>query len=236
MTPLARRHTHFDRIAHAYNETIPAHVREHYLRRRVTLVREHLPSGCIVDAGCGTGTLMAALAAAGLRPLGVDDSLAMLEQQPDSGRGRVAQGLAHQLPLRDASVDGAICVATLHHLIDRAAVTATIRDMVRVTRSGGVVILWDHNPLNPYWPIFMRRLPQDAGGYRLVPLRFILRAARTIPSVARIQAIRTGGIPDFVPAAWLPLMARVEHWWESTPILRNFLAHNVVILHVRRAP
>ena len=31
--------------------------------------------------------------------------------------------------------------------------------MMRVTKPGGRVIIWDHNPANPYWPVIMSKAP-----------------------------------------------------------------------------
>ena len=37
------------------------------------------------------------------------------------------------------------------------------------TRPGGRVLVWDHNPRNPYWGRLMARVPQDTGEERLIP-------------------------------------------------------------------
>jgi hypothetical protein len=100
--------------------------------------------------------------------------------------------------------------------------------MGRVVRPGGHVLLWDHNPLNPYWPILMKRVPQDSGDERLVPLGEIMadvRAAGLRPVTAR----RLGLIPDFVPAGLMPLARVAERVVESVPPLSLLAAHNVVI-------
>ena len=43
--------------------------------------------------------------------------------------------------------------------------------MVRVARPGGRILVWDHNPRNPYWGRLMARVPQDTGEERLIPER-----------------------------------------------------------------
>jgi len=145
----------------------------------------------------------------------------------------LVQGLTHQLPFRNASVEGVYTVALFHHLIEPWLIVETINEMVRVTKPGGTVILWDHNALNPYWPHLMRRLPQDAEGVRLVPLSEILRTVRTLPAVARVEVKRTGAIPEFLPAWCVSWAAYLERVVEAIPIVRNFLAHNVVILSMQ---
>ncbi len=71
--------SHFDEIAGEYDESLPAHVVEHYLRKRVAFVLEHCPRGRGLDVGCGTGVLAARLADAGYEMTGVDPSEGMLD-------------------------------------------------------------------------------------------------------------------------------------------------------------
>ena len=72
-------------------------------------------------------------------------------------------GVTTALPFADNSFDLTLTVATLHHLETPERVAATVDEMGRVVRHGGFVVLWDHNPANPYWPILMKRVPQDSG-------------------------------------------------------------------------
>jgi hypothetical protein len=100
--------------------------------------------------------------------------------------------------------------------------------MGRVVRSGGYVLLWDHNPLNPYWPILMKRVPQDSGDERLVPLGEILADVRAA-GLQLVTARRLGLIPDFVPAGLMPLARTAERLVETVPPLSLVAAHNVVV-------
>ena len=71
--------SHFDSIASVYDESLPAHVVEHYLRKRTAFVLAHCPRGDGLDVGCGTGVLAERLASAGYQMVGVDPSKGMLE-------------------------------------------------------------------------------------------------------------------------------------------------------------
>ncbi len=72
--------SHFDEIATVYDESLPAHVVEHYLRKRAAFVAQVCPAGAALDVGCGTGALAAAAGRTGLRrSSGVDPSEGMLE-------------------------------------------------------------------------------------------------------------------------------------------------------------
>ena len=102
--------------------------------------------------------------------------------------------------------------------------------MCRVTRSGGNVVVWDHNPKNPYWPLLMKRVPQDSGDERLVPQEEVVAdlGAAGVPAPA-IRAHRSGLVPDFTPPALLGLAQALERAVEVTPGLNIFCAHNVVV-------
>ncbi len=230
--------SHFDRIAGAYNRSLPSHVVAHYLDRRFDLLREVVPPpGPVLDVGCGTGLLAWKLNTAGYAVTGLDASRGMLsegEALPGYPGGIVelfyrVQGDATHLPFRDCSFPAVVTIATLHHIVAPDLVRAAIHEMLRVTTPCGAAVIWDHNPLNPYWPFLMRRVPQDEGDTRLVPLSEILAAL----DGASVQAFRRGWVPDFVPAWGLPALAILERTLEAVPGIKAFAAHNVVIVRKR---
>jgi SAM-dependent methyltransferase len=137
------------------------------------------------------------------------------------------------LPFRAKSFDGVVTIATIHHVIDRPLLREMIREMARVTVPGGRIILWDHNPNNPYWRWLLPRLPQDAGGVRLVGLRELLAIARALPDVEVEATWRSGAVPEFAPLRWLPVFQRIERCLERCWGLRRVMAHNVVVLRKR---
>jgi hypothetical protein len=100
--------------------------------------------------------------------------------------------------------------------------------MVRVTRPGGRVLVWDHNPRNPYWGRLMARVPQDTGEERLIPESEVL-AGLSAGGAQIVEALQLGLVPDFVPRRLLPVAAAAEHGVERTPLLRRLAAHNVVL-------
>ena len=221
-------HDHFDRIAGVYDESLPAHVRGHYRTKRVRFIERLLPRGSVLDVGCGTGDLTMAIAARGYRVVGLDRSLGMLEVF--RGRaGRAVQGSSDAVPFRSGSFDLVVTVATLHHVGGPDAIRAMLGDLVRVARSpGGVVLVWDHNPRNPYWPLLMKRLPQDQDGCRLVPLDEILDGL-VRAGIRGVRVVRSGWVPDFAPRPLLPLFRALEWLLERLPVIQTFGAHNVVI-------
>jgi SAM-dependent methyltransferase len=227
-TPTAPQ-TDFDTVAERYDASLPGHVVEHYLAKRVALIRRYCPPGPALDLGCGTGRLAERLADAGYAVIALDPSRGMLRQlrgRHPSFPGVVATGEA--LPFADGTFALTYCVAVMHHVAEPPAVRRTLLEMARVTRPGGHVLIWDHNPRNPYWPLLMRRVPQDTGAERLIPEAEIL-AGLLAGGAHPILSAQLGLVPDFVPPPVLGLAAAVERVVEAIPGVRRLCAHNVVL-------
>ncbi len=102
------------------------------------------PDAQVVDVGCGNGRHARALAFAGHRVVAVDFARNLLVIGRRGSRGRTwgqqilwVQGDADRLPLRDGSVDAALCVAVLHHLPSVDERVGALREIRRVLRAGG---------------------------------------------------------------------------------------------------
>lgn len=219
----------FDRIATAYDESLPAHVVAHYLEKRTDFVAGCCPPGRGLDVGCGTGVLAARLAGRGFEMTGLDPSAGMLEvmgaEHPEVAAVR---GSGDELPFEADSFDLVLTVAALHHIADPAAVRATLAEMVRVCRPGGRIVVWDHNPRNPYWKLLMARVPQDDGSERLIGEREVLDGIRSGGGLPLFSQ-SLGFVPDFVPPGLMAAMGRVERVVEWTPLVRRLCAHNVIV-------
>ncbi len=221
--------TDFDAIADEYDQSLPAHVVEHYLVKRLAYIRRHTEPGLTLEVGCGTGLLAERVAAAGYDVVALDPSRGMLRQlhrRLPTLPSVVAAGGA--LPFAENSFSLTYCIAVMHHVAEPAAVRDTLTEMVRVTRPGGHVLIWDHNPRNPYWPLLMNRVPQDTGAERLIPEDEI-RSGLTLGGATVIDSAQLGLVPDFAPRALLGIAARIERAVEAIPGLRRLCAHNVVL-------
>jgi SAM-dependent methyltransferase len=219
----------FDAIAGIYDDVFAPHVTAHYLQRRVDYIRRYAPARTALDVGAGTGRLAARLAGHGLRVAAADPFPAMLERlRRRDPRIETVVARGDALPFADGAFDLAYSVAVMHHIADPRRVRGAIAEMVRVTRPGGRVLIWDHNPLNPYWPLLMRRVPQDNGSERLIPLRELVAAVEDAGAVV-LRAERRGLMPEFVPRRLLRPAAALERAVEATPGLRLLCSHNVVL-------
>jgi SAM-dependent methyltransferase len=221
--------SHFDSIAAVYDDSLPPHVVEHYLRKRTRFVLEHCPVGRGLDVGCGTGVLAARLARSGYQMTGIDPSEGMLEILRERAPAvQAVRASGTDLPVDDDSFDLVLSVATMHHIADPDDVRVTLAEMVRVAKPLGRILVWDHNPRNPYWGRLMARVPQDTGEERLVPEDEVVGGLRGA-GARLISSTQLGMIPDFTPRAGLRAAQAVERAVERTPLVRRLGAHNVIL-------
>jgi 2-polyprenyl-6-hydroxyphenyl methylase/3-demethylubiquinone-9 3-methyltransferase len=95
------------------------------------------PDAVLVDAGCGGGLLAPHVRRLGYRHVGVDLRRSGLEQCAARGVLPVTGDVA-ALPLADASADVVVAGEILEHVGD---LSATVAELCRVLRPGGLVVL-----------------------------------------------------------------------------------------------
>jgi SAM-dependent methyltransferase len=92
----------------------------------------------ILDAGCGTGSLLTWLSRfPGARGVGVDVSRDALGFCRQRGQDALAAASVQELPFPDASFDLAISADVLQHLPDPPGDASALRELFRVLRPGG---------------------------------------------------------------------------------------------------
>lgn len=217
----------YNKVADEYDATIPHHVALHYLKKRADFIGQTVKKGIILNVGCGLGHVDAELKKRGYAIVGIDLSKNMLLGAKKSINNLVC-GSSTRLPFKSQCFSGSISIVVLHHLITEENVKATIDEMCRVVEDGGTIIVWDHNPANPYWKILMKKLPQDSGEERLVSSEEIV--ADFIQSgIKFVHIYKLGFVPEFAPKSLLPLFRVIEAFVERAPIIRRIAAHNVVV-------
>lgn len=182
------------------------------LARQLADWLEVAPGQRAVDVGCGPGALTGVLA----ERLGADHVAAVDPSAPfvEACRSRfpgvdVRQGGAESLPFDDDSADVAAACLVVHFMTDPVA---GVREMARVTRSGGWVgaTVWDlkgsRAPMAPLWKAVAEVAPEHddetelQGGSR-DSLVGILEAA----GLAHVEAVEM---------AVTVTHATFEEWWE----------------------
>lgn len=112
------------------------------------LVEAQLPCDAFLDAGCGDGRYLAALARSGRWPdraVAVDISSRILETAGAAAAPHdveLVRANLEALPLEDASVDLVLCTQVVEHLLDPRA---GLGELARVLRPGGILVLTTDN-------------------------------------------------------------------------------------------
>ena len=118
----------------------------------------------VLDVGCGVGLLDRHLLDYVGRLHGVDASEAMIERaRREVPAAEYAVADAEALPYGDETFDVAFAVCVLHHVEGRDGRARLLREMARVTKRGGVAIVFEHNPLNPLTRKVVRSCAFDEG-------------------------------------------------------------------------
>jgi SAM-dependent methyltransferase len=117
----------------------------------------------VLDVGCGPGVTDAHLVGRVGELHGADVSQGLL----DAAAAANPQAAYHRfngdvLPFDEGAFDVSFAICVLHHVEppDRAAL---VREMRRVTRAGGLVTIYEHNPLNPLTRVAVSRCEFDKG-------------------------------------------------------------------------
>lgn len=116
--------------------------------RRFRMVCRHAdPTGKrVLDVGCGVGMYLAAFHQHTPHVFGVEVELEWAREAQCHAAG-VVQAVGESLPFADGSFDLTFSHEVLEHVTDDRAVLA---EMVRVTRPGGLVVLFVPNRLYPF--------------------------------------------------------------------------------------
>lgn len=103
----------------------------------------------LLDVGCGIGNYHPFLTPVVGSVSGVDVSSACIAKAQQRNPGvSYAVYDGDRLPYRDQQFDVTFCVCVLHHVPpDRWP--RFVGEMRRVTRPGGLVVIYEHNPANP---------------------------------------------------------------------------------------
>ena len=152
----------FDSYANQYEDLVDESVSftgrnsAFYAGRKVDILEEIVSAGIgpleelsVLDVGCGTGTTDQLLVSRVGSLHGVDISEEMLAQArasvPDA-EYRWYDG--EKLPFPDETFEVVVAICVLHH-VPLSSRYKFVSEMVRVARSGGIVAIFEHNPVNP---------------------------------------------------------------------------------------
>ncbi len=199
------------------------------------LVRRYGAGRDILEAGCGTGLLLAEATRIGRTAIGIDLSHGMLARARDRGL-RIVQGSLTSLPLPDNSVDLVYSMKVLAHV---PPIREAVQELARVTRPGGHLLLEFYNPRS------LRYLAKLIGGAapiaegttdRDVYTRYDTLAVAQSYLPADVELVTMRGVRVVTPTSHVfrvPLLAtlfeRAERLACDAPVLRNLGGFLIVV-------
>lgn len=160
------KNTYSEEVAHSIGFIHQSH--DFFTRSKalhlLRLVRRHLGKTSllsILDVGCGTGVTDALIASKFRSVHGVDIAAGVIEKARETNPGvdyRAYDGST--LPFDENSVDVSFAICVLHH-VEPPARQRFVSEMQRVTRPGGLIVIFEHNPLNPLTRLAVARCEFD---------------------------------------------------------------------------
>ena len=174
------------------------------------LLRKYVMGRDVLEVGCGTGLILRRVEPLARRAIGVDLSEGMLSQAAARGLD-VVEADARALPFADGSFDVTCSFKMLAHVPN---VEKAVREMTRVTRPGGHLLLEFYNPLS------IRYLTKRVAGPGRIsgesPEAVFTRwdppfeARRWLPD--NVDLIDFAGIRVLTPMAFIHRIPWIRHW------------------------
>ena len=162
----------------------------------------------VLDVGCGTGETDRFLARRFSALHGVDMSEGLIERAREAVPAVEYRSYdGGRLPYEDSSFDLSFCINVMHH-VPPPEWNRFVGEMRRATRPGGIVAVFEHNPLNPLTRRVVSRCSFDEDAV-------LLRRRRTkgLLAAAGLEPAEAGYIL-FLPLAarWARAVERPLRW------------------------
>lgn len=177
----------------------------------------------ILDFGAGVGTSVAHFrryfASARLTCIDVSQASLAIGVNRFGGIADFVAFDGRRLPFADGSFDCVFSACVFHH-IEPALHVGLLRELRRVLRPGGLIAIFEHNPLNPLTVHAVRNCPFDENAVliRATTLRKRLIAAGFSAAAARYRL--------FFPRA-LRRLRPLEQWMKWLPLGAQYYVYDV---------
>lgn len=162
----------------------------------------------VLDVGCGGGETDRFLDGRFASLSGTDVSQGLLAAAREANPGvDYRAGDGERLPYDDGAFDLSFCINVMHH-VPPPQWPRFVAEMGRVTRPGGLVAIFEHNPLNPLTRRVVSQCAFDEDA--------VLLSRRTATGLLRGAGLKPaeGGYVLFVPvrARWTTALDRSLRW------------------------
>jgi SAM-dependent methyltransferase len=217
------------RAAHAQNIKISGEEPDYFARYKIDEVTRRwrgmgrAAPAAVLDFGTGIGNSLPYLKAAfpQARLTGIDVSEKSLEvaAQRFPGAAELVRYDGGEPPLAPASFDLVFSACVFHH-IDPAEHVALLASLKRLLKPGGLLVIFEHNPVNPVTRYIVATCPFDENAVLISAPDFVRRQRQA--GFAKVEAAYTGFFPGSLKA-----LRPLERFMTALPVGAQYytLAH-----------
>ena len=131
----------------------------------------------VLDVGCGVGQYHPILRGQLRELTAVDPSAACIDEAKSKNAGVTYLVNGDVLPFPDGRFDATYAICVMHHVLPSKWASFS-SELARVTKPGGVVLIFEHNPYNPVTRRVVSRCPFDKDAVLLSRARVIEHLVR----------------------------------------------------------
>jgi ubiquinone/menaquinone biosynthesis C-methylase UbiE len=223
----------FDSYDHSYDAVVQSSIdfsglsHDFFMAAKADILRDVMASrfgsghtATALDVGCGVGTFHPFARGMFSRLCGTDISAASIAQARRNHPDVEYQAYdGNILPYGDGTFDLAVTICVLHH-VQPERWLGFLREIRRVVRPGGLLCVFEHNPLNPLTRLAVMRCEFDRDAV-------LLRAGQT-RGLLKNAGLRDIDTRYFALLPWAtPLMRRIEHGLRKLPLGAQYVACGV---------
>ncbi|MFN3603544.1 MAG: methyltransferase domain-containing protein [Leptonema sp. (in: bacteria)] len=231
-----KRQEHFDFIVEEYKKQIPEHIQKKVLEKKIKINLKYLPKKRFrigLDAGCGQGWYLKEMMSMGYTMYGVDASKEQVRYAiQNTNNKNIKQNSILSTKFPNNKFDFIYTINVLHHLKNREEQILALKEMYRILRRKGRLLIHEINVWNPIYKFYMSYIfplinTIDEGTEVWFPFyeSVFLEIGFQV-----IQIEFFTFLPDFLPYGLFKRLEPLEKKLEEIPSLKKFSAHFAIIL------
>ncbi len=227
---------HFDFIAKDYQDQIPDHIRMKVIEKKININLQYLPKQKFkvgLDAGCGQGWYLKEMMANGYTMYGIDYSKEQVKYATlATNNQRIKQCSITDTKFSDQKFDFVYTINVLHHLKSKEEQILALKEIHRILKKQGRLIIHEINIFNPLYKFYMsyifpliNNIDEGVENWLKIDHRQFLNVGFRILQIEFFTFL-----PDFLPKKIYNLLEPIEKKLEQIEKIKKFSAHVCVVL------
>jgi ubiquinone/menaquinone biosynthesis C-methylase UbiE len=234
-----------------YDRIIDQPVYKYYVNKKLRQIKNWInKESVLLDVGCGTGVYTNSLAKNCKTIVGLDISPKMVERGLSKAKSQnlnnidfVVADVAY-FPFQDKMFDLVFSVNLFHHVTDKNIIARGFLEQLRCGKHFGHILVFDLNPNSLGWskdlipkiirgfvylllfPLHQQVIDNVEEETEMISISELLERIKQTKIVLR----KVGGfIPTYCPKFLFKIFVLLEKFMETTPLLRSYGAHVLLV-------